>query len=360
METQQQSDAKPGRVVEVRGPVGVRHAWWLLVAGLGLWLLWQTSAVWLAAFLAVAFTVALVGLARKLERRWPMGYGVSLAVVVLGIVGLFVGMGFWVGPALLEQFDELTQKVPEALNRGRGWLEQYGWGEALLSRLENADESLGGGSVVNQVGRWLSTAVGAAGGGLAVLAITLFLSATPEMYERGTRQLFPKRHERRVGEVMHRLAGALRWWTLGQLASMLVTGTLTGLGLWLIGVPLAWVLGLVSGLLAFVPNLGTLAGMALGALMASTQGPSLVLWTIGVYVVVQLIESNVITPMIQQYVVSVPPALLLTFQIAMGLLFGVLGLLVSTPLLVAVMVVVQMLWVRDQLDREVVVLGEEG
>ena len=350
---------QPDGVVKVRGPVGVRHAWWLLVAGLGLWLLWQTAAVWLAAFLAVAFTVAVVGLAQKLERHWPLGYGPSLAAVGLAILTLIAAAGLWTGPALVTQFDELSQQLPKAVAAARDWLQQQSWGPTVLDRLADAEASLGDRSVMNRVGAWLSTAAGAAGGGLAVLAITAFLAARPGLYVAGVKQLLPPRHERRTDQVLHRLASALRWWTLGQLASMLVTGTLTGLGLWIIGVPLAWVLGLLAGLLAFVPNLGSLAGMALGVLVASTESPSLVLWTAGVYVAVQLIESNLITPMIQQYVVSVPPALLLTFQIAMGLLFGVLGLLVSTPLLVAVMVVVQMLWVRDHLGREVKVLGEE-
>ncbi len=341
-----------------RWPVGVVQAWWLLAAVVGLWLFWQTSAVWLAAFLAVTLTVTLVGLSEQLARRWPLGYGWSLATVVLGLTAACVGLGLWVGPALVGQFDELSQRVPEAVEGGRQWMEQRPWGQSILNQLEQAKSSYGGQAVMDRVGGLLSSFTTAAAGGLAVLAIALFLAIDPGLYAKGARRLVAQRHDDRARAVMDQVATALRWWVLGRLLSMGVVGVFTGVGLWLIGVPLPWVLGFLAGLLSFVPNLGSLTAMGLGMLLASTVSGELVLWTLGVFVGVQLIESNAITPMIQQYVVSVPPAMLLTFQLVMGLLFGVLGLIVSTPLLVAVMVTVQMLWVRGHLGREVKVLGQ--
>ena len=205
----------------------------------------------------------------------------------------------------------------------------------------------------------VASSVLAAGAGiLAVIAITLFLALSPRAYLKGVVMLVPREHERRVREVCKRIGVALRWWLFGQAISMTIVGVFTGLGLMLVGVPLPWALGLIAGVFSFVPNLGPIVAMAPGLVLASSEGGQTILWALGVYVGVQLIESNVVTPMVQKYAVSVPPALLLTLQLMMGVLFGVMGLLVATPLMVAVIVALQMLYVEDKLDRDVEVMGQ--
>src|SRR5690606_44568 len=117
-----------------------------------------------------------------------------------------------------------------------------------------------------------------------------------------------------------------------QLISMTVVGVLTGAGLWLLGLPLAFILGALAALLAFIPNIGPVLAAVPAVLLALADGPTTVLWVIGIYVGVQAVESYLITPVVQQESVSLPPALTISFQLLMGVLYGILGLALATPL----------------------------
>ncbi len=139
--------------------------------------------------------------------------------------------------------------------------------------------------------------------------------------------------------------------------SMLITGAGTSIALLVLGVPMALTMGVITGLLTFIPNIGGIIALLLAMLLALSQGPMTVLYVIILYGVLQLVESNVVTPLIQQHQTSIPPALLLSFQIIMGAITGFLGLLVSTPLLAAGMVLVREAWVRDTLGDDSVESG---
>lgn len=334
------------------------HAWLLLLAVVGLVLFWFTSTVWFAVFLAVCFTSTLAGLARWCSEKTPLSYGWSLLAIVVMLVLIVSGAGTWMGPPVVAQTQELTQRLPEAVDQSRQWLEQREWGATLLEIPRQWSGDLGGSQVLDRLTWVVSSTMGAAAGILAVIAITLFLAVNPGMYIDGIISLVSKSRERRAREVLDKVGVALRWWLLGRLVSMAIVAVFTGLGLWLIGVPLPWTLGLIAGVLSFVPNLGPLVSMVPGLLLAGTEGGSTIVWALMVYVGVQLVESNLITPMVQRYAVSVPPALLLSLQLMMGVVFGVMGLIVATPLMVAGIVAVQMLYVQDRLGRDVAVMGQ--
>jgi predicted PurR-regulated permease PerM len=136
------------------------------------------------------------------------------------------------------------------------------------------------------------------------------------------------------------------------MATMAITGSATGAILWILGVPLPFMMGLITGLLAFIPNIGGLIAVTLASLLALPQGLSTVAWVIGLYCAMQLVESYVLTPLIQKRQVSLPPALLIGFQAFMGLVFGFLGLMVASPLLAVGMVVVNQLYVKDALGDD--------
>jgi predicted PurR-regulated permease PerM len=127
---------------------------------------------------------------------------------------------------------------------------------------------------------------------------------------------------------------------------------LTGLGLWLVGIPLAWTLGLIAGLLDFVPNIGPLIGFLPAFLLAMAMGPTKALWVAVVYVLVQTIEGYLVTPLVQKRAVDLPPALTITGQLLMGVLAGPLGVLLATPLLAVGMVLVKILYVEETLGDE--------
>ena len=301
----------------------MKHAWLLLLVGVLLWVFWRTYAVWFAGFLAIAFTVVLQGVATGWSKRADCRYGWALAMV-LTVLGVVVGVtALWIGPALWGQWDELSRELPKAAESAETWLGERGWGEALLAQARKIDDQLANGQVLSRLTSYFSLTMAVLGGSLAVLAMTLFLSATPKVYERGAMAMVPPAHEDRAKEWLNKVATALRWWVVGRLISMAIVGVFTGIGLWIVGVPLPFVLGLIAGLLSFVPNLGPILSLIPGVLLAGTVGAATMLWAVAVYVGVQLVESNLVTPMVQRYAVSVPPALLLLVQLAMG--FSVRG-----------------------------------
>lgn len=138
----------------------------------------------------------------------------------------------------------------------------------------------------------------------------------------------------------------LRWWLVGKLLSMSIVGLLTTAGLWLLGVPLALAFGLIAAALTFVPNIGPVLSVVPPALLALTDEPRVAAYVVALYVGIQTVESYAITPIIQRRTVSLPPALTITAQVALGFLVGALGVAVATPLTAAVMTIVRVLYVE--------------
>ena len=145
---------------------------------------------------------------------------------------------------------------------------------------------------------------------------------------------------------------------MGQFLAMLFVGVATTIGLMLIGAPLALVLGLIAALLDFVPIVGPIAAAVPGILLALTAGPSTALYAALVYLVVQQLEGNLITPLVQQKMISLPPVLVLFAVVSAGLLLGIPGVIVATPLALLIMVLVRMLYVQDVLGKEVTIPGQ--
>lgn len=153
---------------------------------------------------------------------------------------------------------------------------------------------------------------------------------------------------------MRAAAATLRNWLSAQLLAMTLVGVLTGLGLWLAGVPLAFALGLIAGLLAFIPNIGPVIAVAPALLLAMPEGSTTLMIVLAIYLGVQALESYVVTPLIQQEKVSLPPALIIAVQLLFGVLFGILGLALATPIAAALMTIISLVYLRDYLDRETV------
>jgi predicted PurR-regulated permease PerM len=133
---------------------------------------------------------------------------------------------------------------------------------------------------------------------------------------------------------------------------MMTIGVLTTLGLWVLGIDLALVLGVLAALLSFIPNIGPLIALIPAALIGLFGGPDMLLYVIALYAGIQMVESYVLTPVLQQSMVDLPPARTLGMQVVLGVLAGALGLILAAPLTAVAMVVVSMWYVQDVLgDR---------
>jgi predicted PurR-regulated permease PerM len=187
---------------------------------------------------------------------------------------------------------------------------------------------------------------------LTALFVGLFAAANPALYRDGFIHLFPLPHRARLGEVLDRIGFTLRWWLIGQLFAMLLIGVSTTIVLWAFGVPLAIILGLIVGLLGFVPYLGPIVGLVPVALIAATQDLSTLAYVVAAYTGVQLLEGYVANPLIHQGTVHLPPASTVAIQMLMGAVIGVIGIVLATPLAAVLLVLTHFYRIDILGDRE--------
>jgi predicted PurR-regulated permease PerM len=254
----------------------------------------------------------------------------------------------------------LGQRLTEAWSTIQAALQQNVLGRWLLGAIpQPGDGADSGGGQAGTIMAVFSGTVGVLSDVAVILIIGIFGAAQAGLYTRGALHLVPSALNDRAKSLLQTLGHALRWWLVGRLASMAIVGVMTTLGLWLIGIPLALSLGLLAGILSFVPYIGPLVSVIPALLVALLEGPQMILYVLVIYVGVQLLESNLITPLVQRRAVSLPPVALLVAQFLLGIAAGLFGVLVATPLAVVIIVLVQVLYVHGVLGDDVTVLGED-
>ncbi len=306
--------------------------------------------VLLIVFAGVLLAVLLRGGGHWIAQKLGIADGVGIGLFLLGVIAAFAVFGLAVAPSIADQIDELSQRLPEAFDTVRQRIAEYSWGPGLLDHLipENFASPEGRTAAVSAV----SSTFGALGNAVVILFIGLYGALDPGVYRSGFVKLIAPSIRGQGDEVLSKVAATLRSWLTAQLMAMAVVGVLTGTGLWIAGVPLAFALGLIAGLLAFIPNIGPVLAIAPALLLALPEGQTTVLIVLGIYVGVQALESYVVTPLLQQEKVSLPPALVIAVQLLFGVLFGILGLALATPITAAAMTVIGLVYVNSYLDRE--------
>lgn len=332
-----------------------------LLAVAGAVVAWQTAHVLLVVFAGVLFAIFLRGLAEALSARTRLSPGWALTAVVVTLVGALGAGGWLLAGDIAAQLDQLARDLPRALQSFRDTISRYEWGRALVAATPSIEDVMTGDVVARTTGvasRTLGVTVGAIVNLVIVVFVGIYVAADPGLYARGIVRLVPPARRERTGEVLGALRDTLQAWLIGKVAVMTLVGVLTGLGLWLLGLPLALTLGLLAGLLEFIPYFGPVLAFGPAVLLALTQSPTLALYVGALYVVVQSLESYVFTPLVQQRAVALPPALTIAAQILLSVLFGALGLLLASPLTAAAFVLVKMLYVEDVLGDRLDVPGE--
>lgn len=328
-------------------------AWGLAVAAAAV--LWVAADIFLLTFVGLLLAVFLRALAGRVSRRLPLSKGKALAVVLVGLA-LLLGLAAWlVAPALVRQVAQLAETLPDALGKVQQRLTRTDLGQQLLDQLPSL-EALSSGLLQRAPGAF-TMALSAGAYLLFVVFASLFFAVNPGLYKSGVVSLVPPRRRNRARDVIGAVVAALRAWLVGRVVAMVIVGIVTGVGLWLIGVPLALGLGFLAGLLEFIPYVGPTLAAAPAVLLAFTQAPEMGLYALLLYVAIQQFEGDLLTPVIQERTVDLPPVLTLVATFVMGLLFGFLGLLVATPLAAVGLVLVRMLYREDVLGDTVTLPG---
>jgi predicted PurR-regulated permease PerM len=313
--------------------------------------IWALRDILLLIFAAVLLACILRVASGFLHRRIGLDPAFAVLAVVSAVI-LFLGaLLWWRGAAIAEQATQMTDQLTQQTERLWEQLETAPWGSVMARQLRSATES-----VRSNLGGYVSgvanSVLGVSGSIVVIVATALFLASSPQMYVSGGLRLLPTSWRPRGREVAVQIGTTLQLWFLGQLADMIVVSLLVGAGLFLLGVPLAATLAILAGLLNFVPYVGALAGAIPAILVAFSQSSTLALWVVLLFVAVQMLEGNVIAPLIQRRTISLPPALTILSQTILGTLFGAFGLILATPLIAAVLTSVRMVYVEGVLEQE--------
>ena len=321
-------------------------------------LVYQFLAAVVATVLLLATGLLLaVALSAPVEllhrRKVPRPAAVTLIVLVI-LAALGLG-GYLLLPVLAEQISQLASYLPDALSQ-------------LVERLRNLASRLGiqtgGGSIspstLASIGRRVLGGILGIFSGFAsfltglivVLFVPLYLAAMPDPVERWVVRLFPPGRREKARKVLSESRGSLLGWLGGRLFSMLVVGVLSTIALYVIGIPGALFLGIFSGLVAFVPIIGSVAGAVPPLVLAFAGNPLDALWVLLAYVVIQQVESNLLTPLVMQRAVSLHPLVVIAAVTVAGAAFGVLGALLAVPASLVAGVLVDELWFQRLEGKE--------
>lgn len=316
-------------------------------------LLLYAAEVFLVIFSGILLAILFHSMAHWTSKKTRLPYLWSLSVALI-VPLLLIGSGIWlIAPDVSEQAAELADRIPQAAGQLQQKILQYEWINRILAQADRIQESLPDGSDAASVSAgFFSSTLGALGNFLLALAIGLFMAINPGIYMNGLLRLVPVDKRNRTREVLQATGSALASWLIAKIIEMVVIGVLTTIGLWFIGIDLALVLGIIAAILSFIPNIGPVVAIIPAALLALISGPDKLAYVTILYVGIQTFESYVLTPLLQQRMVDIPPALTIGMQVLFGVLAGILGVIVATPLTVAAMVMIRMWYVEDMLgDR---------
>ncbi|MDB5699880.1 MAG: family transporter [Sphingomonadales bacterium] len=289
----------------------------------------------LIIFGGVVFAAMLDGGTRLLGRVVKIGRGWRLLIVVLGVVAFLVWVVMLAGSELTDQAEALTAVVKTQTDRLMAW-----------ARLNHLIEGAGGTGeigkqVMGSIGRVtsaLGTAAGALTSGVMIVVIGIFLAVEPRLYERGLAWMFPVRSRDSFYETMSAMGHTLRRLMAGRLVGMSVEGVGVWLLLWAGGIPMAALLGVLTGLLAFLPNIGAIVSGVLITVVGFSGGWNAGVYAFCVYAVVQTVDGYLVVPTVAKKSVDLAPALVLGAQLLLGALFGLLGLMFADPIVAMVKV----------------------
>lgn len=382
-----------------------RAAALIIAMYLGIQLLWYANQLVLVTFLGVLFGLAIEAGVDRLE-RWRIPRGVGAALIVVTFFAFLFGIGAWITPTIREQSVELRAKIPEAVDRIEQWLNRRQHGmfgfvfgakrdtQQVADTLSQqprdtlraaatdtgragvADSARAGGapsatetlrqSLGRQVGGaarflfpFVTHTIAVFGGIMLIIFMSIYISADPNLYHRGLMRLFPHRMRDKAGEVLSAMATVLRRWLVTQLIAMLVIGVVTTIALLILRVKAAFALGLIAGLLEFIPTIGPILSAVPAIAMGFLDSPEKALTVVALYIGIQFMENHLLIPLLMKGGVDIPPVLTILGQALFTLLFGFLGLMVAVPVLAATMVAVKMLYVERVVGDHIAVVNKQ-
>jgi predicted PurR-regulated permease PerM len=318
-------------------------------------LVYFTFDIILLMFAASLLAIFLRGLADLLRPYVRVGEVWLVLIVTTALLAALAGSIWLLAPSVAAQADILRSEIPQSAAKTADYIAEFSWGKALISQLPSIQDVMARiepREVLTRIGGYFSSTVGAVGQVLVIFLLGIYLASEPRFYIDGFTRLFPAARRVRAREVLKLIYNTLRWWLIGKAASMLFIAVVTWIGLRIMGVPLALTLGIIAGLLSFIPNFGPIISALPALLLAFIDSPTSAIYVAALFIGIQIVESNIVTPIIERETVELPPALTVIFQLALAALIGGLGLILATPLLAVVVVLVRTVYIQDVLGED--------
>lgn len=304
------------------------------------------------------FSIFFRGIALKLRSWFHLNDTWSVLLSFVAIVSIIVVAITLASPRVSQQTAKLKKEIPKAIEHSQNQLKGTTVGDFVIKRMNSI--SSGSKDLQKKMVNFFSSVFGVLGDIYIIIFLGMFFMAQPKVYRQSIVSLFPQSKRERAEEVLLTVAYNLKRWLLGKLLSMLIVGISTTIGLKIIGIPMALTLGIFAGLITFIPNFGPLISFIPAGLLALVQGGNTFLYVVLLYVGIQALESNLITPFIQRSMISFPMAAILIAQVFLGVFTGALGVILAVPVVVVLVVLIKMLYLEDILnDTGVKVQGEE-
>jgi predicted PurR-regulated permease PerM len=289
------------------------------------------------------------GLADAIERRTPLGRRVCMLISVIGTFAI-IGFLFWfMGTKIQHQINALSQDFPALVSRLENQVRQFPLGAKMLDNVSGSNSQ----KLMNTAQTFFSTSFGVLGDIYIILFLGIFFTVSPSLYKNGIIKLVPRKGQPKAREIMDRLSLSLKGWLKGMMIAMVLIAILSFTGLTIIGIPMALALAVIAGILNFIPNFGPIMAMVPAVLLGLVDSTQTAIIVAALYILIQTLESNIITPTIQKRMINLPPALLIISQLLMGTLSGALGIILATPMLAIIMVLVEELYLKENNKEDI-------
>jgi putative permease len=329
---------------------------WVAVVGLAVLAVYISQAL-LVIFGAMVFASILDGGERLLGRVVPLARGWRLGLVILFGVAFLVWLGYFAGSQISREAAQFPEIIEAQSARLLAWLD----GQGFAIDVGNVQSVAG--QLVTGVGT-VTRAIGGVFGALTtvflIVIIGIYIALEPRLYERGVAWMLPREQREDFCITASRMAYAMRRLMAGRLVGMVFEGVFTYVMLIVYGVPMAALLAILTGLLAFIPNVGALIAGILMVLVGFSGGVDMGLYTILVYFLVQTFDGYVVIPLIAKKTVDLAPALVLGAQLIMGVLFGIIGLFLADPLLAMIKVALERRAEQNEEDEQELITEGAG